>query len=130
MVSIQLKSTALGAIVIPSVFNAIPIASVLDYEILLIKNPTLTGASFTSLSTNVEYDVTASALTGGTIVEQAYTSGSNQGSALASQGADYNFDLQLGVSISGTSDIYTLAARTISGSDDIIGALSFYDLTD
>ena len=130
MVSIQLKSTALGAIVIPSIFNAIPIGSVLDYEVLLIKNPTLTGASFTSLSTNVEYDVTASALTGGTIVEQAYTSGSNQGSALASQGMDYNFDLQLGVSISGTSDIYTLAARTISGSDDIIGALSFYDLTD
>jgi hypothetical protein len=130
MVSIRLKSTALGAIVIPSIFNAIPIGSVLDYEVLLIKNPTLTGASFTSLSTNVEYDVTASALTGGTIVEQAYTSGSNQGSALASQGMDYNFDLQLGVSISGTSDIYTLAARTISGSDDIIGALSFYDLTD
>ena len=102
----------------------------LDYEILLIKNATLTGASFSSLSTNVEYDLAATALTGGTIVDQAYTAGSNQGSALASQGTDYNFDLQLGVSVSGTSDIYTLAARTLSGSDDIIGALSFYDLTD
>lgn len=130
MVSIRLKSTALGAIVIPSVFNALPVGSVLDYEILLIKNATLTGASFSSLSTNVEYDLAATALTGGTIVDQAYTAGSNQGSALASQGTDYNFDLQLGVSVSGTSDIYTLAARTLSGSDDIIGALSFYDLTD
>ena len=130
LVSIRLKSTALGAVVIPSVYNAIPIGSTLDYEVVLIKNPTLTGASFTSLSTNVEYDTTATALTGGTIVQQSYTSGSNQGSGTASGGTDYNFDLQLGVSISGTSDIYTLAARTISGTDDIIGALSFYDLTD
>lgn len=130
MVSIRLKSTALGAVVIPSVYNALPIGSVLDYEVVLLKNPTLTGASWSSLSTNVEYDITATALTGGTIVQQGYTSGSNQGSGMASGGTDYNFDLQLGVSLSGTSDIYTLAARTISGSDDIIGALSFYDLTD
>jgi len=130
MVSIQLKSTALGAVVIPSIFNAIPIGSTLDYEVVLMKNPTLTGASFSSLSTNVEYDVAASALSGGTIVQQTYVSGSNQGSGLASGGTDYNFDLQLGVSLASVSDIYTLAARTISGTDDIIGALSFYDLTD
>lgn len=130
MVSIQLKSTALGAVVLPAIYNAIPIGSTLDYEVVLIKNPTLTGASFSSLSTNVEYDVAATALTGGTIVQQSYTSGSNQGSGLASGGTDYNFDLQLGVSLASVSDIYTLAARTISGTDDIIGALSFYDLTD
>lgn len=130
MVSIRLKSTALGAVVLPSVYNAIPIGSVLDYEVVLMKNPTLTGASWTSLSTNVEYDLSATALTGGTIVQQGYTSGSNQGSGTASGGTDYNFDLQLGVSLAGVSDIYTLAARTISGTDDIIGALSFYDLTD
>ena len=130
MVSIRLKSTALGAVVLPAIYNAIPVGSTLDYEVVLIKNPTLTGDSFSSLSTNVEYDVAATALTGGTIVQQSYTSGSNQGSALASGGTDYNFDLQLGVSLASVSDIYTLAARTISGTDDIIGALSFYDLTD
>lgn len=130
MVSIRLKSTALGAVVIPSIFNALPVGSVLDYEVVLMKNPTLTGASFSSLSTNVEYDLAATALTGGTIVQHVYTAGSNQGSALASGDQTYNFDLQLGVSLAGTSDIYTLAARTLSGSDDIIGALSYYDLTD
>lgn len=130
IVSIRLKSTSLGAVVIPSVFHAIPIGSILDYEVVLIKNPTLTGASFTSNSTNVEMDVTATALTGGTIVDLDYVSGSNQGSGVVSEGSDYNFDLQLGVSVSGTSDIYTLAARTISGTDDIIGSMSYYDLTD
>jgi hypothetical protein len=130
IVSIRLKSTSLGAVVIPSVLHAIPIGSTLDYEVVLIKNPTLTGASFTSNSTNVELDVTATALTGGTIVDLDYVSGSNQGSGVVSEGSDYNFDLQLGASLSGVSDVYTLAARTISGTDDIIGSMSYYDLTD
>lgn len=130
IVSIQLKNTALGAVVLPSVYRAIPIGSTLDYEIALIKNPTLTGASFVSNSQNVEYDVTATALTGGTIVDVTYTAGSNQGSGIATGDSEYNFGLQIGVSLTNVSDIYTLAARTISGTDDIIGSLSYYDLTD
>lgn len=130
LVSIRLKSTSLGAVVIPSIFNAIPIGSTLDYEVALIKNPTLTGASWASSNINVEEDLSATALTGGTVVQSTYVSGSNQGSGLASGDLQYNFALQLGSTISGTSDIYTLAARTISGTGDIIGALSYYDLTD
>ena len=130
IVSIQIKSGSEGAVIIPSQFTALPVGSVLDYEVALIKNPTLTGASFTSNSLNVNYDVTATALTGGTIVSTTFIAGSNQGSTTLDQGQEYNFDLQLGVNLSGTSDIYTLAARTLSGSDDIIGALSYYDLTD
>ena len=130
IVSIRIKSGSEGAVVIPSQFTALPVGTVLDYEVALIKNPTLTGASFTSNSLNVDYDVTATALTGGTIVSTTFISGSNQGSTTLDQGSQYNFDLQLGVDLSGTSDIYTLAARTLSGSDDIIGALSYYDLTD
>ena len=131
IVSIRLKSTNLGAVVTPSIFNAIPIGSTLDYEVVLIKNPTLTGTpSWSSISTSVEMDEAATGLTGGEIVQSTFVSGSNQGSGLASGDLEYNFALQLGVSLTGTSDIYTLAARTISGTDDIIGALSFYDLTD
>jgi len=95
-----------------------------------MRNPTLTGASWASNSSNVEMDVTATALTGGTIVDLDYVSGSNQGSGVVSTGSDYNFDLQLGTTLGGASDIFTVAVRTISGSDDIIGAMSYYDLTD
>lgn len=130
IVSIRLKSTNLGAVVLPSIFHAIPIGSTLDYELALIKNPTLTGASFTSNSLNVEFDVTATALSGGTVVDLNYTAGANQGSGTATGDVEYNFDNQLGVSTAGVSDIFTLAARTISGTDDIIGSLSYYDLTD
>lgn len=131
IVSIRLKSTHLGGIALPSIFNAIPIGSTLDYEVALIKNPTLTGTpSWTSVSESVEMDQAATGLTGGDVVQSTYVSGSNQGSGLASGDLEYNFALQLGTSLAGVSDIYTLAARTISGTDDIIGSLSFYDLTD
>jgi len=130
LVSIRLKSTNLGAVVLPSIFHAIPIGSTLDYELALVKNATLTGAAWVSSSNNVEQDTTATAMTGGTIVDLNYTAGSNQGSGTATGDVEYNFDNQLGVSLAGTSDIFTLAARTISGTDDIIGAMSYYDLTD
>jgi hypothetical protein len=54
---------------------------------------------------------------------------SNQASGLVAGGGDYNWDLQLGATIGGTSDIYTLAIRTLSGTHDAIGSLSFWDLT-
>lgn len=130
LVSIQLKSTTPGAVVIPSIFNAIPIGSTLDYEVALIKNATLTTPTWTSLNTHVEMDTASLTMTGGTIIQSTYVSGSNQGSGIASGDLEYNFTNQIGVSLAGVSDIYTLAARTISGTDDIIGSLSFYDLTE
>ena len=100
------------------------------FELALIKNPTLTGASFSSLSTNVEYDVAATALTGGDIVKSDFTSSGVLSSTAINDISSYNFDLQLGVTIGGTSDIFTLAVRTITGTGEGIGALSYWDLTD
>lgn len=130
IITIRLKSSSAGAVVIPGEVVAMPVASTADYEVLLIKNATLTGASFVSASTNVESDISATALTGGTIVSVFYLSGSNQGSSVVSANTDYNFDLQLGTSLGGTSDTYTVAARTMSGADDLIASMSYYDLTD
>jgi hypothetical protein len=131
LVSIRLNASSLDAVVLPAYYTVFPIPNNVDYEIALIKNPTLTGASYnTSTFNNVDLDVSATALTGGTIVLQNYTKGTNQSSGDAIVPTGYNFDLQLGRTIAGTSDVYTLAARTISGTDDIIGCLAFWDLTD
>lgn len=130
LVSIQLKAANLGAVVLPNTISFMPTSASDYFEVALIKNPTLTGASFGSLSTNVNYDLAATALTGGTIVKSDFTSSGVLSSTAIADPSSYNFDLQLGVSVSGTSDIYTVAARTISGTGDGIGALSFWDLTD
>ena len=65
----------------------------------------------------------------GDIVNVRYVYGSNQAGGIVSVEEDYNWDLQLGVTQAGVSDIYTVAARTLSGSAGITGAIGFYDLT-
>ena len=130
LTSIRLKSTNLGAVVIPDGFSFMPTSASDYFEVALLKNATLTGASYSSLSTNVEYDISATALTGGTIVKSDFTSSGVLSSTPVNDESSYNFDLQMGVTISGTSDIYTLAVRTISGTGEGIGMLSYWDLTD
>jgi len=134
IVSIRLASTALGAVVLPNRIQFQPTTNQ-NYEIALIKNPVLTGASWTAQpnDANVQYDVSATAIaTAGQIVQSAYISnsgGGGQSNTLAPTG--FNWDEQLGVSLAGTSDIYTLGVRTISGATngDGVGSISFYDLT-
>ena len=134
IVSIRLASAALGAVVVPSSFNFLPTTSD-NYEIALIKNTTLTGPSWIAVSSdaNVESDIASTAMTGGTIVSSSFTTGKSGPTPLTA-GESYNWDLQLGASLAGVSDIFTLAARVVTtggaGSGGGIGSLSFYDLTD
>lgn len=132
LVSIRLKSTALGAVVLPSQIEVLPTTSQ-NYEVLLVKNPVLVGASWVTHPTdpNVEYDISATATAAGTVVQQGFTTASGSGgskSLTASTG--YNWALQPGVSLAGVSDILTIQIRTVSGATtgDAVAALSFWDL--
>ena len=129
LVSIRLPSTALGAVVLPYNLNFLPTTSD-NYEIALFKNTTLTTPTWTAVSStsNVEQDLASTSMTGGTICYSEFTTGKSGRVPLAT-GSGYNWDLQLGVSLATVSDIYTLAARTISGTGGGIGSLTFYDLT-
>lgn len=131
LVSLRLASGRTGAVVIPDGYSVLPTAaSAVTFEVVLVKNPTLTGASWAATtSTNVEADLSATSHTGGTIVQQQFVLASTQTSGVTSGGGDYNWDLQLGADLAGTSDIYTLAIRCLSGTHTAIGALSFWDLT-
>jgi len=133
LVSIRLASTALNAVVLPVKFNVMPTSTGDDFEVILAKNSTgLTSASWAAVSSdaNVEQDTSATAMTVGTIVDIQYVKSTNQSSGTINQPAAYNWDLQLGSSLTGTSDIYTLGIRVLSGSAGAaIGSLTFYDLT-
>jgi hypothetical protein len=130
LVSIRLASTALGAIVLPSAVKILP-TSADSFEILLVKNATLTGASYSTVASdaNVEFDVAATAMTGGTITQVDYVSGDNQGQTVLNPVSSFNWDYQLGASLAGVSDVYTIGVRTLTGTGDVIGSLTFYDLT-
>jgi len=134
LVSIKLNSSYLDAIVLVRAFDILATSSGDDFEVALIKNATLTGASYdTSTFDHVDFDVTATALTGGTIVDVSYAS---QGSFFFPGGQPsiasdltYNYALQLGRTQAGVSDVFTLAARVLTGTGSILGNLSFFDLT-
>jgi hypothetical protein len=132
LVSIRLKSTSAGAVVLLNRVNVLPTTNQ-SYEICIMKNSTLTGASWTSLSSNMEYDVTATAMTTSVdgIYQNDYVTSSAQGRAVLAAPTGYNFAYQLGTSLAGVSDTFTLGIRTVSGATtgDAIGSISFYDLT-
>jgi len=129
LASIRLASTALNAVVIPINYDFLPTTAD-NYEVALIKNTTLTGASWVASDTdaNVQVDYTATATSGGTIVSSGYTSGKSGRVPLTVSGT-HNLDLQLGTSLAGVSDTYTLCARTLAGTGNGWGSLAFYDLT-
>jgi hypothetical protein len=130
LVSIRLASDSLGAVILPKQVRVLPIANG-EYEIVLVRNATLTGASYdTTTFASVDFDVTATAMSGGDIVLNEYATASNQAAAQAQNDLLYNFDMQLGATIAGTSDVYTVAVRVLSGTGSAIGSLAFYDLSE
>jgi len=132
LISIKIKSGREDAVIIPNQFNAIATSQQEStWEVVLIKNGTLSGASYTSsYSANIEYDVSASSMTGGEVIKLEYLTSANKAFVSLNQEETYNFDLQLGRTQSKVSDILTLGIRKLTGADgNATGSLSFYDLT-
>lgn len=129
LITMRLASDRLDAAVLLNRYSVTTINNAL-YEIALIKNTTLTGASYnTSDFSNIDYDITATALSGGTVLRSEYVNNTNQASSQLDVNGSYNFGLQLGRTIAGVSDTLTVAARVTSGSADVVATLEFYDIT-
>lgn len=129
ILSVRLASDRLDAVIVPAQMNFFPTSSD-NFEVALIKNATLTGASYdTSTYANIDVDRSATAITGGTMVRHEYVAATNQGVVPLNQLTGYNFEMQLGRTMGGVSDVLTLAARVITGTGTCMGSLSFYDLT-
>jgi hypothetical protein len=137
LVSIRLAPGKEDAVVIPHQFAALPTSTDGDFfEIAIIRNATLTGAAWTSTySPNAQADYSATALSGGEIIRVTYAVGADSGifggsaaQTIATE-QEYNWDLQLGRTQAKVSDTYTLAARVLTGTGDMIGMIGFYDLT-
>lgn len=142
LISIRVNSSYYGAVVIPSLVNFAATYSG-TYEIVLLKNPTLTGATWaagTISGGQVDTDTaaTVAVTTADNIVQTDYVVSTNQGSVPIIAPFGYNFDLQLGyvASLTGngfaSSDVYTVAARGLnipSSNGAGIGSLAFYNLT-
>jgi hypothetical protein len=129
LISFKLASDRLDAVVLPDGHSVLPLSAG-NYEVVLVKNATLTGASYNTTDfPNVDYDLSATAYTGGTIVSSEFITASNQATSPGNVEPGYNFDLQLGRTMAGVSDVYTLAVRSLAGSNNVIASFQFFDLT-
>ena len=130
LMTIRLASDRLDAIILPNKYSVQPLSNA-TYEVALIKNvSSLTADSYdTSTFANFDFDISATALSGGTILRSEYLGSTNQSSPQLDVNGSYNWALQLGRTIAGTSDTLTVAARVTSGSGDIVGTFEIYDLT-
>jgi len=101
-------------------------------EYALFRNPTLTGGTWiqNTPTQDTEYNVTATAMDGGTIVRRGFLAGSNQNNAATDLEIDNGFDLQLGRTNadSPVSDVYCLGIRTVSSTGDAIGSIQWHEL--
>jgi len=130
IVSIRIKSGRPCAVVIPTDINILlQTTDVVSYY--LINNGTLGGTpSYSSYSnnSNVEVDTSATTITGGTILRQGFLSTTSSGKDTVSLSDPDIFNFQLGVSISGISDVVTLAASSFGSTADLFATLGWYEL--
>ncbi len=143
LVSIRVNSSYYGAIVIPQGILFHPTASgSTGYEIVLVRNATLTGATWAGAvlsSGQVDVDLAATAMTAtvDNIIQTSFSAQSAQATDTAIVPTGYNFDIQIGYTASlsgngfGTSDTYTLGVRGLNNSPtgSGTGSISFYNLT-
>lgn len=126
VVSIRLKSNNLTGVVVPRSLQAATNDNTNVFWRLLV-NPTLTGASWVSHSdpdSFVEYDISATALSGGRKLVGGFTIAS--GAALIP--LDDKGILQLGRSSLGTvSDIYTLACASPNTNKAALASLNWIE---
>jgi hypothetical protein len=128
LVCIRLKSANIDSIVVPTKFDLYGLQqAAFSYRIIL--NPTLTDASWTSAGDNssVEYDLSATALTGGTVIDEGIFVGSNKGGTASVSGNDVDFSQQLGRTIAGVSDIWCLAAIATTNNDDAVASVTWQE---
>jgi len=125
IVALRMNSNRLDSIIIPSNVSAVLEETTSNkpdtilYRVLL--NPTLTGNTWvTHYNGNVDYNITATAVTGGTDIIGGYISSS--GSLDISSINDFNF--QLGRTQTGASDVFVLTFTPVNA-----GAKAYCDLS-
>lgn len=128
LVCLRMKSANIDSIVVPTAFDVYGLQqAAFVYRVIL--NPTLTNESWLSAGadSSVEYDISATALSHGTVVAQGIFVGSNKGGSAQVSSTEVDFSQQLGRTIAGVSDIWCLAAIATTNNDDAVGVVNWQE---
>lgn len=113
--------------IIPKVFGALVASNIHEYQI--IKNAALTSASFTAANSTysaAEYDVSASAISGGIVMDGGYIPAA--GNQRNSDDAELFSKLPIVyTSLNNTQETITIAVRTVTGTGSAYGNISWQE---
>ena len=128
LVCIRLNAANLESVVVPVKFDVFGL-QLAAFSYRIIVNPTLTDASWVSsgADSSVEYDISATALSGGTVVDQGIFVGANKGGSASITSNEVDFSQQIGRTIAGVSDIWCLAAIATTNNDDAVGVVTWQE---
>jgi hypothetical protein len=133
IVSIRMATGRTDSVIIPSGIAAVPTTDDI-FIIRIYKNATIVGGTWSlEPSGNVERNTTATSMSGGTIIGEYYVSSTKQEISNLDISGIANFQMQLGRTNASTvggpvSDTFTVSAQVLTGTGDVLGSLSYYDL--
>lgn len=129
MVSLRLKTNRLNAVAVPVTLDMYGLQAT-AYKYRIYENVTsLTGASWTTTdaSSAVEYDISATAMTGGTLLREGIFKGLEVAKEVSLRD-ELNRIIQLTRKINAANgDIFTIAIEPTTNNDDAIVALSWQE---
>jgi len=127
IVSIRLASGRLDSVIVPSNLNAI-VTSNQDVLFRIVLNPTLqSGTSWTThYNGNVQYDTSSLGILSGTGTNVVGGYINKAGSLDITTINEFNF--QLGRTINGVSDIFTVAMAPTSANTKVLADLSWFEI--
>lgn len=133
VVSIRLKSNRLDAIAIVTALSVLGIGTNSRIQWSLIRGATLTGASWVSSDpeSSVEYDISATAVSGGIESGTGFASVSNQSSATIDILKEALFRFQLernSLAVPPTRSIVTLAFTGSTNGDNCLGSIDWEEI--
>ncbi len=128
--SIRLSPDRPDAVVLPKNFDLGVITNqttTLHYKILI--NANLSNTSFANCQGNtVQFDISAnSTVSEGTLIKSGYISTSQKGAAIDIGSID-EFEIQLGRTISGNSDVFSLVVASETGGVKVGATLEWFEL--
>ena len=131
--SIRLASGREDSVILPSAISILP-TSAGNFEWAVIRNATITAGTWvahTESSGNVEYNISATSMSGGAVVAGGFVSSTNQASApIELDDQLYRWNLQLGRTNAEppVSDTFTVALKALGNNQSAVGSISWNDL--
>jgi len=129
LISIRLKSTTPDCIVVPTSFSLLGVSTG-NYRYKLTRDATITAGAWVDLAdSNIQYNITATGMSGGEDMDTGYFATSNQSTgAIPSQSDLFKYQLERN-SFDGTYFTFTLGCCSNGAGDDVLASISWQEFT-